>query len=109
MKKLIIVSTILLTSLPAIAQSSDNWNYGEYGPEKRERHAQDDEILSNCVNTNKNLYCAESDDGAGIWQINDNQLYNNCPSVGCNRVGTDFYIYSENGELIQVNPNQQEQ
>lgn len=105
MKKLIIASTLLsLVALPVLAQSPNSWNYGEYEPERRERHAQGGEILNNCVNTNKDLYCAETDNGTGIWQINDNQLYQNCDDLGCVQVEGESFIRSENGELIQVNP-----
>ena len=101
MKKLIMASALLaLSAFPVLAQSDDPY----YGPERREQHAQDDEILSNCVNTNRNLYCAETDDGAGIWQINDEGFYHNCRFFGCFQVGNERFIRSENGELIQVNP-----
>jgi hypothetical protein len=105
MKKLIIASALLsIIALPVLAQSSDNWDYGEYGPEKRESHAQDDEILSNCVNTNKNLYCADEYEGGGVMEINDNQLYQNCNQLGCVQVENERFIRSESGRLIQVNP-----
>lgn len=108
MKKLTLTIALLsLVALPALAQSSDNWDKGEHEPEKRERHAQNDEMLSNCVNTNKDLYCADEYEGGGIMEINDNQLlYQSCNQLGCVQVENERFIRSENDRLIQVNPNQ---
>lgn len=109
MKKLIIASALLaLSALPVLAKPNDpyssDWNYGEHEPERRVRHAQEDEILSDCVNTNKNLYCADEYEGGGIMEINDTVLYERCSALGCIEVEGELFIRSESGRLIQVNP-----
>lgn len=106
MKKLLLISTLIsLITLPVLAHDANGPHKHPEQPEVRRHEAMSDEHIEDCISTTKDVYCAESED-AGIYQVNDSNLYNNCPRLGCVKVEGDFYIRGDNEErLIQVNPN----